>query len=120
MIHVTGEDAAEAWIAGARQLLAARPDHAISSLITEIQQPTREREVWYGHYNPRAVGIDEQLSVVANVLFPKTRNDDDRAQVYASHTRLLERARRLGRVSSAWGSTYFERLMSLDGSENQV
>lgn len=66
------------------------------------------------------VGVDERLSVVANVLFPTIGNPGNRADLYRRHAELLRRARRRRKLHSSWGSTYFERLLDFNGSGNQL
>ena len=70
----------------------------------------------------KSVGADDRLSVVAKVLFPglTRRKGEDRLTYYGRCATLLQRALNQNRLHSGWGSTYFQRLLSLDGSENQI
>jgi thymidylate synthase len=118
---VDGKDVVGAWKAGCQMVLAAQ-DHRIRNLITEIESPTHSEATWFQRYDPMTVGADDRLSVVAKVLFPTIRRVDgeSREHYYARWAEVLRRGRKSGRLHSSWGSTYFERLLSLDGSDNQI
>jgi len=111
----------DAWKAGGSQLAHAS-GHAINNLITEIAQPWEFDPAWLKLFNPMSVGGADRLSVVASVLFPSRSKlrGESRKSYYARHSRILERARKSRRVRSAWGSTYFERLVSFEGTTNQI
>lgn len=66
---VQGTDVLQAWCNGA-QLLSQTPDHAICNLITEVEDPILYDPEWYRRFDPKSVGADDRLSVVAKVLFP--------------------------------------------------
>lgn len=122
MAHlVSAASAAEAWQQGAGLILNT-PSKSVNNLITEITDGTAFDPDWLSRYNPQAVGAVDSLSVVAKVLFPdRLRSaNEERAEYYSRWTQLLTRSRNSGRLRSAWNSTYFERLMSLGGSPNQV
>lgn len=119
---VAGGTCVDAWRAGVEVILNA-PGREVFNLITEIETPCSTEEEWFDRYSPKAVGCKDSLSVVARVLFPALARKDgeNRQQYLARSARLLDRGRRtkwLDRPS--WGSTYFERLQSLDGSANQI
>ncbi len=118
---VQGADVLEAWRNGA-QLLSQTPDHAICNLITEVNDPIVHDPEWYRRFDPKSVGADDRLSVVAKVLFPglPRREDETRPAYYDRCATLLQRSLNQKRLHSGWGSTYFQRLLSLDGSENQI
>jgi thymidylate synthase len=122
MAHlVTANRAASAWRKGATLLLDV-PGCSVNNLITEIADGTYCEDEWLGRFNPQAVGAADSLSVVAKVLFPSSpkRPGESRDAYYARWTHVLQRSREAGKLKSAWGSTYFERLLSLGGSENQI
>jgi thymidylate synthase len=118
---VGGHDAVEAWKAGCQAILTAQ-DSRIRNLITEIGNPTVLHPDWFRNYNPMSVGADDRLSVVAKVLFPEhpRAGGETREQYYSRWAAVLRRGRKTRRPHSSWGSTYFERLLSLDGSDNQL
>jgi thymidylate synthase len=118
---VQGTDVLQAWCNGA-QLLSQTPDHAICNLITEVDDPILCNPEWYRRFDPKSVGADDRLSVVAKVLFPglPRRQGEARPAYYDRCTTMLQRALNQKRLHSSWGSTYFQRLVSLDGSENQI
>ncbi|NOJ40563.1 hypothetical protein [Bradyrhizobium australiense] len=120
-IIVQGADPVQAWKSGGQVLLSSSP-HAIQNLITEIEAPTVVDEEWYSRFCPKSVGALDRLSVVAKVLFPDIprRPRETRLEYYGRYEKLLTRALKAGSLHSAWGGTYFQRLMSLDGSENQI
>jgi thymidylate synthase len=118
---VAGSDVVEAWKAGCHTILAAQ-GYRVRNLITEIERPTLSDPLWLQRYDPISVGADDRLSVVAKVLFPAAprNNTESREQYYARWASVLRRGRKSGKLHSSWGSTYFERLLSLDGSDNQI
>ena len=118
---VEGTDPLEAWQRGVALILASK-QHIIRNLITEIHDPSSTDHSWYQRYNPQAVGATDSMSVVAQVLFPRSPKHvtETRQQFYNRHEALLCRALRAGKLHSTWGGTYFQRLMSLDGSDNQL
>jgi thymidylate synthase len=118
---VKGNSAVEAWKEGAKLLIQAQP-HRLANLITEIEQPLTENPDWLLTFDPKSVGAEDRLSIVADVLFPSRarKAGETRAAYYQAHSALLQRARKLKRLKSSWDSTYFERLTSFDGSINQV
>jgi thymidylate synthase len=120
-IVVQGVDAVQAWRNGS-QVLLQTPQHAVQNLITEIAAPTIVDPDWYVRFCPKSVGAQDRLSVVAKVLFPDIprRPREPRIEYYARCERLLKRALKIGNFHSAWGGTYFQRLLSLDNSENQI
>jgi|SRR5579863_726632 len=120
-VVVQGTDAVQAWQNGS-QLLLQSPQHSIRNLITEIATPTVVDPGWYLRFCPKSVGAQDRLSVVAKVLFPDIlrRQGEPRVEYYARCERLLKRALKIGSLHSAWGGTYFQRLLSLDSSENQI
>lgn len=118
---VVGDDAVGAWKAGCHAILATQ-DAKVRNLITEIANPTLSSPDWLRNYDPMSVGVDDRLSVVAKVLFPEVPRaaGETREQYYSRWAAVLRRGRKTGRLHSSWGSTYFERLLSLDGSDNQI
>ena len=118
---VRGAEVVDAWRNGAQALLQA-PGHAFSNLITEVDNPTAFDPLWYGRFDPKSVGADDRLSVVVKVLFPglRRRQGESRDEYYNRCSDFLRRALAQKRLHSNWGSTYFQRLVSLDGSENQI
>jgi thymidylate synthase len=118
---VHGADVVEAWQGGG-ELLSQAPTHAIQNLITEIAVPTVVDPDWYSRFCPKSVGAQDRLSVVAKVLFPDIprKPGETRIDFYARCESLLRRALRIGSLHSAWGGTYFQRLLSLNKSENQI
>ena len=119
-IVVEGTNAVQAWRNGGQLLLQA-PQHAIRNLITEIVVPTVVDPDWYVRFCPKSVGAQDRLSVVAKVLFPDIlrRPAEPRIEYYARCERLLKRALKIGSLHSAWGGTYFQRLLSLGDSETR-
>jgi hypothetical protein len=118
---VQGGTVVEAWEAGARVLLDERT-HRIRNMVTEIGNPTEFDACWLHKYDPKSVGADDRLSVVAKVLFPPCppRANETRAEYYERWRKVLKRSRKSRKLRRGWGSTYFERLTSFNGSENQV
>jgi thymidylate synthase len=118
---VSGATAVDAWLTGCAHL-SDNPEHRIRNLVTEIIDPMTIDCAWYTRFDPTAVYADDRLSVVARVLLPDSskKAGETREQFYARCSNLLERALRSRRLHSAWGGTYFQRLVSLDGSENQI
>lgn len=118
---VRGDTAVDAWLQGCGHL-SAEPSHFLRNVITEIEDPTALDKQWYSRFDPKAVDAADRLSVVAKVLFPDlTRKvNETREQFYGRCDRLLSRALRSKRLHSSWGGTYFQRLRSLDGSEDQI
>jgi thymidylate synthase len=118
---VHGVNAAEAWRRGS-ELVLQTPGHVVRNLITEIDNATLVGADWQSRFDPLAVGATDRMSVVAKVLFPNLprRVGETRLVYYDRCSALLARALRLGRLHSSWGGTYFQRLVSLNGSENQI
>ncbi len=118
---VEGADAVEAWQRGA-ELLISTPGHILRNLITEISNPTFEDNTWCDRFDPRSVGAVDRLSVVAKVLFPKAQKgaNESRETYYRRWRDVLVRARAMRRLHSSWNGTYFERLLNLDNSDNQI
>jgi thymidylate synthase len=118
---VVGNDVVTAWKAGCHAILAAQ-DCKIRNLITEIEKPTFTEPEWLRIYDPMSVGADDRLSVVAKVLFPEAprQSGETREQYYSRWAAILRRGRKRRTLHSSWGSTYFERLLSLGGSDNQI
>jgi hypothetical protein len=119
IIH--GATAAEAWLHGATLVLQT-PGHVIRNLVTEIEDPVLVQADWHDRFDPLAVGASDRMSVVAKVLFPglPRRAGEPRTAYYQRCTALLERALKRHKLHSSWGGTYFQRLVSLNGSENQI
>jgi thymidylate synthase len=118
---VSGSTVVDAWRAGCQAVLGIQ-HHRVRNLITEIERPTLSNPIWLRSYDPMSVGADDRLSVTAKVLFPTMRrlNGEPREHYYARWATILRRGRKSGKLHSSWGSTYFERLLSLDGSDNQI
>lgn len=118
---VAGHDVVEGWKVGCQTILASQ-DFKVRNLITEVESPTISNPAWLRRYDPISVGADDRLSVVAKVLFPSLQrlHSKSRDHYYARWAAVLHRGRRSGRLHSSWGSTYFERLLSVDGSDNQI
>jgi hypothetical protein len=118
---VKGENAVDAWQQGCGHL-SAEPSHMLRNVITEIEDPVVVEPQWYNRFDPKAVGAPDRLSVVAKVLFPDLprKPNETRQQFYDRCDKMLSRALRLNRLHSSWGGTYFQRLRSLDGSEDQI
>src|ERR1700747_2208142 len=116
-----GQTAVDAWKI-ACQIVLDSPNYRFRNLITEIQSPVVVDRSWFVTYDPKSVGANDRLSVVSKVLFPPTSRgpSESRLEFYQNWERLLKRARKAHRLHSSWGSTYFERLLSLDGSDNQI
>jgi thymidylate synthase len=59
---------------------------------------------------------------VLGIQHHRVRNliTEPREHYYARWATILRRGRKSGKLHSSWGSTYFERLLSLDGSDNQI
>jgi thymidylate synthase len=116
-----GNTIISAWKAASKIVLDA-PDHRIRNLITEIGNPLEWDSAWLKQYDPKVVGGDDRLSVVAKVLFPSSSRQsfETREEYYARWKAILSRARKSRALHTSWGSTYFERLLSLDGSDNQI
>ena len=115
---IRGANVAEAWQGGSA-LISQTPGHVVRNLITEIDNPTYVAPDWYNRFDPKSVGAGDRMSVVAKVLFPDLprRAGEARPAYYKRCESLLNRARRMGRLHSSWGGTYFQRLLSLNGSE---
>jgi hypothetical protein len=106
----------DAWKSGSKIVLASTK-YRLRNLVAEIADPTKFESGWLKTYDPISVGSDDRLSVVAKVLFPPfPRKDLTRAEYYSAWANVLQRARKRGNLHSSWGSTYFERLVSLNGS----
>ena len=120
-IIVKGSDVVDAWLQGCGHL-SAEPTHTLRNIITEIEDPVTFDTQWYTRFDPKSVNAPDRLSVVAKVLFPNLprKPDEDRQQYYDRCNKLLSRALRSKTLHSTWGGTYFQRLCSLDGSENQI
>ena len=116
---VTGESAVDAWMEGCQAILA-NSDHRIRNLITEISDPTVVDTSWFSRFDPKAVDAADRLSVVVKVLCPARHQGETREDFYDRGVRTLERARRLKKLHSSWGGTYFQRLVSMDGADNQI
>jgi thymidylate synthase len=118
---VSGDTAVEAWKAASHVVLAGGRG-GIRNLITEVETPTVLDPAWLQKYDPLSVGAGDRLSVVAKVLFPPSRpyHGETRDQYYSRWAAVLQRARKTGKLHSSWGSTYFERLLSIGGSDNQI
>ncbi len=118
---VTGDDVLSAWKAGAQHLLDLK-SHRARNLITEITNPTFSDPIWFKDFCPKSVGAKDRLSVVAKVLFPARwpQPGQTRDQFYADWVKTLERGRTSKILHSTWKSTYFERLVSIGGSDNQI
>jgi hypothetical protein len=118
---IEGADAVAAWKNGAQAILSAE-DNVVRNLVTEITGPIKAEKDWYARFNPQAVGATDSMSVVAKVLFPARERapGETRQAYYGSHSARLQRALRMGTLHSSWRGTYFQRLISLDGSDNQV
>jgi thymidylate synthase len=120
-VLISGAHAAEAWIRGSGKV-SDDPQHIIPNLITEIEDPTFVDSAWFGRFDPKGVAGADRMSVVAKVLFPdsKKKVSETRQQFLDRHSRLLSRALKSGKLHSSWGGTYFQRLRSLDESEDQI
>jgi thymidylate synthase len=118
---IQGGNVADAWQRGC-ELIIQTPDHIVRNLITEVENPTYTNRDWFTRFDPKSGGADDRLSVVAKVLFPETsmRSGENRLAYYQRWATILERARRSGRLHSSWGGTYFQRLLSIGGSDNQI
>jgi thymidylate synthase len=119
---VKGETALEAWQKGCKVLLSV-PKAEIYNLVTQIDNPALIEPEWFKTYSPKAVGEKDTLSVVAKVLFPTLarKPGETRIDYYGRCKTLLMRGRATRALSRpSWGTTYFERLCSLDGSDNQI
>lgn len=118
---VSGDNVLTAWKVGAQYLLDAN-EHRTRNLITEISDPTFTDPIWFKDFCPKSVGADDRLSVVAKVLFPTRWPHPGlpHDHFYADWVKTLKRGRRSKILHSSWGSTYFERLVSIDGSDNQI
>jgi thymidylate synthase len=116
-----GDNIVNAWKSASKIVLDA-PDHRIRNLITEIENPLEWDSAWLRQYDPKTVGGDDRFSVVAKVLFPPSsrKHDESREQYYERWKAMLSRARKRRVLHTSWGSTYFERLLSLGGSDNQI
>jgi len=122
MVHsVSGSSIPNAWKAASLIVLDAEK-HRIRNLVVEIEDPSQFDESWLRQYDPKSVGANDRLSVVAKVLFPDSprRNEETREEYYFRWKAMLSRARKSGALHTSWGSTYFERLLSLDNSDNQI
>jgi thymidylate synthase len=120
-VLINGPTVSEAWRRGSEALIQT-PGHIIRNMITEIEDPTTWSKVLSARFDPKCVGAADRLSVVAKVLFPEHVRppSQPRAEFYDRWAKILKRARQTGRLHSSWGGTYFERLLSLNGSENQI
>jgi hypothetical protein len=120
-VLVSGTNAAEAWIRGCAKV-SDDAQHTVRNLITEIENPIFVDPAWFGRFDPKAVGAADRLSVVAKVLFPSIgkKATETRQEFFDRYERLLSRSLKSGKLRSSWGGTYFQRLRSLDGSEDQI
>jgi thymidylate synthase len=120
-VAVSGSTLVEAWKAGCERILAT-DDYRVRTLITEVEKPTFSCPDWLQRYDPMSVGAEDRLSVTAKVLFPNAPrlNGEPRPDYYARWASVLRRGRKSRKLHSSWSSTYFERLLSLDGSDNQI
>jgi hypothetical protein len=106
---VHGNNALEAWLAGAALIIR---DRELKNLITTIESPCEFAPLWFIQMSPHRLfqGCDN-ISDVVNTVFPERLRErhETRDTFYASYLARHDRARRITR-SRAWG-TYFERLI---------
>src|SRR4051794_9558859 len=116
-----GNTVVEAWKSATSAVLNG-PSCRVGNLLVEVADPVLYEPGWLKTYDPKSVRAKDRLSVVAKVIFPNLRRAalEPRERYYERSAALLRRARRSGRLHTSWGSTYFERLISLGGSENQI
>jgi thymidylate synthase len=119
LIVIERNNLIETWKSACEAILAHKD--GIQPLICRFRSGDEEA-IWLTKFSPMSVGVVESSGVVAKVLFPSgaKREGESREDFYKRHSELLSRARKKKKLRSAWGSTYFERLISLDGSENQI
>lgn len=115
MFVVRADNSLEAW-QGAVSHLA---DHGRQefNLMVEIGDVNSD-EAWLRAYNPKDHAPRAMSAMdVANTIFPQALYEryPDRADLYRRYLALHRRAKRMGR-SRSWG-TYFERLVSFDGCD---
>ena len=65
----SGQNAVDAW-KNAAKLIIKSPKRRIRNLVVEIENPTVFSRAWLKKFDPKSVGSDDSLSVVAKVLFP--------------------------------------------------
>lgn len=118
---IRGDTVVDAWLQGYGQL-SAEPTHTLRNIITEIEDPIAVDQKWYTRFDPKAVDAADRLSVVAKILLPDLarKGNETREQFYDRCNNLLSRALRAGKLHSSWSGTYFQRLCSPNGSENQI
>jgi thymidylate synthase len=121
VLTVSGNNIVTAWQAASQVVLDA-DKHRIRNLVVEVEDSSKFNVDWLRQYDPKSVGANDRLSVVAKVLFPSSpqKINETREEYYSRWKAMLSRSRKSRALHSSWGSTYFERLLSLDGSDNQI
>ena len=117
---INGPDAVTAWLAGAQEVLRQRE---VFNLVTTIEHPCVVEPQWLTQYSPRARSLGrEDIRDVVDTIFPLdlARRYPERQEFYSQYLRRHDRAMRMRRNASTWG-TYFERLIRFPGSDaNQL
>lgn len=92
------------------------------NLITTIQNPSLCQTKWLSDFSPDSVlaGADDVNDVVATIFPMRLHSRSvDRIDFYNGYKRIHNRAMKWRRNRSRWG-TYFERLISYNGTVNQL
>lgn len=118
---ISGDNALEAWRAGAKHLSGVGEAF---NLVTVINKPTEIVDEWFEAFDPRHLKADVQrLSDVVTTIFPyKWANKGyKRDDLYARYMDVHTRAKRIHNgTKRSWG-TYFERMINFgEGQVNQL
>lgn len=118
---INGDDALEAWQAGARHLADVREAF---NLVTVVERPTEIRDEWFRAFDPRRINADVQrLSDVVTTIFPYkfAGRGYGRSELYARYKNVHNRAKKMhSGTKRSWG-TYFGRMIGFGAKEvNQL
>lgn len=117
---VSGANPQKAWQAASAEIIRHRE---VFNLFTEIEMPYDLDSDWLKQHCPRSRSLGrEMLRDVVDTIFPVrlAQRYPDRDVLYAQYLKRHDRAMRMRRNRSVWG-TYFERLIRFPESEtNQL
>ena len=116
----SGQNAVDAW-KNAAKLIIKSPKRRIRNLVVEIENQQFFSRAWLKKFDPKSVGSDDSLSVVAKVLFPYSgkKPNETREHFYERWNNSLKRNKRRKKLRAPWG-TYFGRLTDFGGQVNQL
>lgn len=118
---VNGENALEAWQAGALHLAGVGEAF---NLVSVIERPTELVDDWFKLHDPRRIkGNVQRLSEVATTIFPfkLARRGYSRGDLFGRYMDVHNRAKKMhDGTKRSWG-TYFERMISFGETKvNQI